>query len=389
MTGQDAVVVPSLYPAPSSLATVRSLGRAGVRTIAVGSSETMPPFASKYCDEAYRAPAPGDDIERYGDVLLKLAARDDVVTVVPLREADVYVLSTRRDEFAEHVATPWPDYDTVESVQDGLRLVDIARDAGVAVPETVSLDEWDGWDGPAAVKSRYSILVEDGETFYPGVELLDAGETPDRDAITEQMRHVPIVQEFIPGDDEVGFFAMFDHGEPVATFQHRRIRSYTYKGGASVYREAIDDPDLEAAGLSLLKALDWHGPAMVEFKRDERDGSYTLIEINPRFWGSLQLAVHAGVDFPYHYYRVATGDPAEPTFDYDVGTASHVLRGELIYLTSLLTADDGPVDPPSLRTEIPAVLRSFVEQPNFDYLSLDDPMPFATDMWLTLEAVLP
>ena len=55
------------------------------------------------------------------------------------------------------------------------------------------------------------------------------------------MRHVPIVQEFIPGDEEVGFFAMFDHGEPVATFQHRRIRSYSYTGGASVFREAIED----------------------------------------------------------------------------------------------------------------------------------------------------
>ena len=386
MTGEDAVVVPAINT-PSSVATVRSLGRAGVRTIAVGSSETSPAFSSKYCDEAYRVPAPSENIDRYGDALLTLAAREDVLTVVPLREADVYVLSTRREEFAEHVATPWPAYDVVESVQDGLRLVDIAREAGVAVPETVPLDGWEGWDGPAAVKSRYSILVEDGETFYPGVELLDAGETPDCEAITERMRHVPIVQEYIPGDEEVGFFAMFDRGEPVATFQHRRLRSYSYTGGASVYREAIDDPDLEAAGLSLLEALDWHGPAMVEFKRDERDGSYALIEINPRFWGSLQLAIHAGVDFPYHYYRVARGDPAEPTFDYEVGLASHVLRGELVYLTKLLTEADGPVERPALRREIPAVVRSLVEQPNFDYLSLDDPMPFVTDLWITATSV--
>ncbi len=381
MTDPRTVVVPSIG-APSSVTTVRSLGRAGVRTLLAGSGSASA-LASKYCDEACRIPGPNESIERYGDALVRLAARPDVLTVVPLREPDVYVLATRRDEFAEHVATPWPTYDVVESVQDGLRLVDIARDAGVTVPETVSLDDWERWNAPAAIKSRYSILVDGEEAFYPGVDLVGADEPVDRDAIVDRMRHVPIVQEYIPGSQEFGFFALYDHGDPLATFQHRRIRSYSYTGGASVYREAVADPDLDAAGRAMLSALDWHGPAMVEFKRDPRSGEFVLIEINPRFWGSLALPVHAGVDFPYLYYRLAGGDPPTPTFEYDTGVASHVLRGELVYLTKLLTERDSPVERPSFPGEVLSVARSLVEQPHFDYLSLDDPDPFFADLWST------
>lgn len=376
----DAVVVPAIG-SPSSLAVVRSLGRRGVRPVAVSSDPDAPSLRSKYTAETATVPDPGDDLDGYADALLALAARDDVRTVVPLREEDVYVLATRRDEFADHVATPWKPYDTIERVQDRLRLFETAADAGVATPDTALLRDWDRWDEPTVVKSRYSMLVDGDGTSYPGVEVFAAGDgPPDVDALIEDWGHEPIAQEYVPGDDERGFFALYDHGDPVAAFQHRRVRSYTYAGGASVYRESTYDPDLEEAGLALLSALDWHGPAMVEVKRDPRDGRFKLMEINPRFWGSLALPVRAGVDFPYLYYRLATGGVDQPAFDYETGVGSHVLRGEASYLHSVLRYDYDHRDPPGLVSSIADVLGSLVAQPNFDYLSRDDPRPFVRDV---------
>ena len=56
----------------------------------------------------------------------------------------------------------------------------------------------------------------------------------------------------------------------------------------------------------------WHGVAMVEFKRDERDDTPRLMEINGRFWGSLQLAIDAGVDFPCDPARTLADAPPAP-----------------------------------------------------------------------------
>jgi predicted ATP-grasp superfamily ATP-dependent carboligase len=335
-----SVVVPAIA-AGSSLACIRSLGRRGIPVIAAGESPDSPAFTSKYVSERVPLPPPTEDLDGYRDGLLSLAERPDVETIVPLREPESYVLSEHREEFAEHVGAPWPDAETMESARDRKRLFRRAQEADVPIPETALLTEWDDW--------------------------------------SEEMGHVPIVQECIPDGTEYGFFALFDHGEPVVTFQHRRVRSYTYSGGASVFRESVSNPNLHEHGVRLLSALDWHGPAMVEFRRDPRDQRFKLLEVNPRFWGSLQLAVHAGVDFPHRYYQLANG-VRKPDYGYTVGTGSHILRGELVYLVSLLRDDYEHVERPSVPLEVARVLLSLCTDPNFDYLSMDDPEPFRRDI---------
>lgn len=377
----DAVVVPAIATG-SSLACIRSLGRRGVKTIAVSERASPPSAHSKYCDEFRRVPSPWTDVEGYKQQLLALARRNDVRTIVPVREPDIYVLSRYREEFGDHIATPWKPYESVRTVQDRVRLFEAADRAGVSVPETALADEWDRWDDATVVKSRHSITVENNASSYAGVRFFDSDERPDVDALVSEMGHVPLAQEFVPGDSEYGFFALYDRGEPVARFQHRRIRSYSYAGGASVFRKSVYLPELEAAGMRLLDELDWHGPAMVEFKRDPRDGEFKLMEINPRFWGSLALSVASGVDFPYRYFQLA-GDELPPAaaateIGYEEGVGCHVLSGELSYLYSLLDKEYSHIDRPALAPEIAAIARSLVTDPNFDYLDLDDPEPFVS-----------
>ncbi len=127
-----------------------------------------------------------------------------------------------------------------------------------------------------------------------------------------------VVQEYIPGEARA-FFALFDHGVPRAVFMHRRLREYPITGGASTAAESIRDPVLAELGLRLLNSLRWHGVAMTEFKYDRRDGRYRLMEINPKFWGSLDLAIAAGVEFPWLTARLAMGEPFPPVMDYRVG----------------------------------------------------------------------
>src|SRR5262249_42882381 len=116
-----------------------------------------------------------------------------------------------------------------------------------------------------------------------------------------------LLQQRIVGPG-VGIFLLLWSGGLVATFAHRRIREKPPSGGVSVYRESIAaDPRLVACSLALLRQFAWEGVAMVEYKIDATTGVPYLMEINGRFWGSLQLAVDAGVNFPELLVSLALG----------------------------------------------------------------------------------
>ena len=116
-----------------------------------------------------------------------------------------------------------------------------------------------------------------------------------------------IIQELIPpGGEAYGFEGLFNkNSEPRAIFVHQRLREYPITGGPSTLRMGVKNEEIAELGTRLLKNLGWYGIAMVEFKVDPRDNIPKLMEINPRFWGSLSLPVASGVDFPYLLCKMA------------------------------------------------------------------------------------
>lgn len=403
---ERAAVVPA-DPGGSSLAVMRSLSRRGVHIVGVGTHRGVPALASRHCHESQVVPDPNDDVDGYADALLALAEREDVGTIFPLWDADAYVLSNRRDAFAAQVGAPWPDRTVMRRALDRYRLVQRANDVNVPTPETALLSEFDGWDERYVIKPRYNVYVDGGRTWRHDPRSFEAGVQPDVESEMATMRHEPIAQRYVPQGGEFGYFALYDDGSPVAQFQHRRIRSYTYDGGASVYRKSFHDPALASAGRRVLDALDWHGPAMVEFRRNPLDGTYRLLEVNPRFWGSLTLALVAGVDFPAHYWALARERPhstvVEPSrqrgedvedhesdrsLTYEVGIGCHRLIGEARYLQSVRSETYKHVERPSLLWELAAVLVSLVTQPRFDILSTRDPEPFVQSLIVALRMLL-
>jgi predicted ATP-grasp superfamily ATP-dependent carboligase len=388
-----SAVVPAIGTG-GSLSVVRSLGRQGINTIAVSDRKRPPSFSSRYCDETRTVPDPAADLEGYGDALLALARRADVKLIVPVREADVHVLAKHRERFAEHLATPWPTFEQLQHVHDRIPLFEAAERAGVAAPETRLLDEIDDWNRERIVKGRYAILtadncgtVPDGQIQSPPkTKFLDPGVKPDIDAIVAEMGHVPIAQSYVDGA-EYCFRGLYRDGEAVVTSQKRLIRGYKYSRGPSVYHKAVDLPALETAGRALLDELDWEGIASVGFIRDD-DGTFNLLEINPRIPASLPMDSHAGLEYPYYWWQLAT-DQSVPDHrdDYHSGVASHLIRGEIAHLHSVLAEDYAIAERPSVPGTVWNIASSMVTQPHFDYFSLDDPVPFVRD-WMNVASGL-
>ena len=117
----------------------------------------------------------------------------------------------------------------------------------------------------------------------------------------------PFVQEVVIGDT-YGFFALCKNGKVLQCFAHKRIVEQDPKGaGSAVCVSSRVYPKMKEYSERILKKLKWNGVVMIEYKKDEKDGEFKLIEINGRFWGSLPLAIHAGVDFPYQLYCLVIG----------------------------------------------------------------------------------
>jgi len=381
---RSSVVVPSATAA-SSVAFHRSLGRRGIRTIAASENEYVPAFQSRYCDESVLVPAPTEDITDYKDALLALARRPDVETIVPLREEDIYVLSKYRSTFGEYIATPWPSFDTLRTVHDRDRLFAAAREAGVPVPETHSIDEVDDWSQEFVVKSRFALLADDyvpesleEEIVHGGsATFLKPNEKPDTEGLKSEFKHEPHVQKYLRGT-EYSLGVLYDDGEPVVETQKRIIRGQKYYCGPSVSHEPVDIPELEAVGRDLLTQIEWHGPADVDIIQDDETGEYNLLEINPRFWATVQLEIHAGFDFPYYYWNLAQNEPVHPSPVAEAGITSHFLPGELSYLKSVLTEDHPLCSRPSLPSAAWEIGKSVVKNRRYDLLATDDPRPFVT-----------
>jgi len=129
----------------------------------------------------------------------------------------------------------------------------------------------------------------------------------------------PVIQEYIDGVG-VGFFALYDKDKRLkAQFCHQRIREYPISGGPSSCCKSIYDKELIRHGRTLLESLDWMGLAMVEFKYDKNRNQFYLLEVNPRYWGSLPLAVYSGVNFPVLHIMSILGLPYDPILKYKVG----------------------------------------------------------------------
>jgi predicted ATP-grasp superfamily ATP-dependent carboligase len=362
---------------------MRSLARRGVRTIALSSNQHAMGFYSRYAAERFVLPSQEKLLFEYERSLLQLCKREDILTVLPFTDLDAWILSRFKQVLQNHVKTIWVSSDAFESVRDRVKLLEVARRSGVPVPRTRVMSEWDDWSSPCVIKSRYSIMDANGGALYRGVMFVEPDRPPDYRSVVHEMMHEPMVQEYINGP-EYGFFALFNDGELRARFQHKRIMSERCTGGASVLRTSVYVKELDELGIKLLRTLNWHGPAMVEFKFDLLDRKFKLMEVNPRFWGSLSLAADSGVDFPNLYYQIAANGDCETIPDYRTNVTSHYIAGELLYLLSLiLRSCPSYVTKPNLVNQIFVILRH-LRGSELDTLDRHDIAPFILDLFNNL-----
>jgi predicted ATP-grasp superfamily ATP-dependent carboligase len=314
--------------------------------------------------------------------------------VIPVTDASILALLPSRSRLAD-CAILGPEHDSFLGISDKDAVLRLASRIGLAVPRQTRLstpsEPMDsgsfGW--PVFLKPSRSVTGAPGRRTKLSVQIMHG---PDRlraalGALPTEAYPV-LVQEQISGPG-VGIFALRWDGELLAAFSHRRIREKPPWGGVSVYRESIAlDSGLLDQAWRLLEAFDWQGVAMVEFKVHEESGVAYLMEVNGRFWGSLQLAIDSGVDFPTLLVAAARGASGEPVTSYRTGVRSRWLLGDLDHLIARFrrssSAGTTDVSLPSRWRTLADVMVPWRPGDRTEVLRRSDPRPFLreTSEWL-------
>lgn len=321
-----------------SLAVVRSLGRAGVPVLCqeergISSLDALG-FHSRYTTDTALTASPRHDPDAFIHDILALGDEGDVL--LPMSLAAILATAGRIDEVRRRYRIALAPLASILIANDTQRLLEVAARVGVPTPQTVVLPPS---ADPAQLLERFQFPVvikyREGEGLaLPPEQRYAIVREPSRflqvyGAMAARQAS-PLVQEYISGEGW-GMAAIFDaNSEPRALFGHRRVREYPVTGGPSAFAESVRDERMFEYGLRLLKELRWQGVAMVEFKREYETGEFKLMEINPRFWGSLPLAMHAGADFPHLLYRVAQGEDFPLADNYRVGARMRFLFQDLL-----------------------------------------------------------
>jgi predicted ATP-grasp superfamily ATP-dependent carboligase len=328
----------------STLAIVRSLGRAGHHVEVCGVAQDSLAAASLYATNSVRVADPRHAPAAYRDAVAGLVVGRAIDVLIPTTDASVALLSDLPDCFPSLIV-PHSGRPVYEALSDKRGLTEAASALGIAVPDQAVIESPHEVNVPSIEEIGYPMVLKPSRSsvataagvIKQGVRVVSS--VAEREAA---MREFPpeayplLAQRRIVGPGK-GVFVLTWNGRVYAAFGHRRIREKPPTGGVSVYRESVRVPaDVLDQARKILGHFGWNGVAMVEFKEDRETGTLYLMEVNARFWGSLQLAIDAGVDFPRLLVELATGREVEPVLSYRTGIRSRWFWGEVDHLIACL-----------------------------------------------------
>jgi predicted ATP-grasp superfamily ATP-dependent carboligase len=326
----------------AALAVVRALGSAGIRVTVGSTGEASLAGSSRYCSKQLRYPSPLEDGTGFQELLQRELKNGGHRVLIPMADITNCLVGEARSRLEPLVALPISSQRCIERAQDKGEVLRLARELGVPCPATLRFQPGEDLSRvgqtvgyPAVIKPRFSRFRNHNTNTWvlgPVEYACNQDELQSKLYQSHACIPEPLIQEELQGEGRGVFLLIWD-GELKGAFCHRRLREKPPWGGVSVYRESMPlDENLVEKSLLLLQALGWKGVAMVEYKVDARDGVAKLMEVNGRFWGSLQLAIDSGINFPLSLYRLACGENVPAQFDYKVGVRSRWLLGDLDHL---------------------------------------------------------
>ena len=369
----------------AALAFTRSLGRAK-HWVAVGFSRGMlaPAALSRYCRSRLEYPPSTESVQSFAAAVVEFAVRNEIELIFPVTDWTTIPLSRFRERFPGTCRLVLPSHGALEIASDKYRTIEVARATDVPVPRTwlvqspADLQTIPELKFPIVLKDRWSVRWVDDHALMGSVAY--AYSRPDLEKrVLERLEKVSdiLVQEFVTGSG-LGFSCFACGNDVRLPFQWLRLREVDPRGSGSSLRKSVAlSPDILDFSSRLISSAALQGIAMVEYKKPS-SGPPILMEINGRPWGSIQLAISAGIDYPRYLADWAQRGSAPPTVsNYRKGLISRRMIGDLTHLANLRrgTPVEWPVPYPNFWVTAAKMVLPWYPRLRYDDLSFTDPKP--------------
>jgi predicted ATP-grasp superfamily ATP-dependent carboligase len=377
-----------------SLTSARSLARAGLK-VAIGESigqypprHEPPSFHSRYCARALVLPDYVSEPTAYADAVLAFVREHGVKVVLPVGDANITLLAPRRERFTEAGSfLAVASEASLEIANDKTRTLEVASKLDIDYPKSVTVQAVEDLKA-AEAQFGYPYVLKPTVSWTGAVanRMVPLEVMTEAEAVEATTRFLAtgcdvIAQQLATGSRE-GVSLFIVNGELLAYCGCAALRTTPPLGGVSVMRESIPvSEELLNAAVSLAMTIGVEGPSEVEFRRDA-NGKPLLMEINARLAGTLENAIHSGVDFPLMIWQWGTGQPIQPVKSYRTGVRTRWLAGDLRWLWDGVMQAGRPDSVP-LSRGLMTFTAEFFRTRHYDFVDPRDLRPAFAEVWDT------
>lgn len=310
----------------AAVAGIRALARAGVRVEVLTHAAGAAGGWSRHVAAVHRAPRPKDD-EALCALVGRLAGEHGPFVVFPGQEETVLAVARRPGTLGDGVLLPHPGGDALLALSDKGRMAGLAAGVGLSPPPLLA-------GGPA--EALLADLPPVPCVVKPpriSADLPAAVACHDEAALRAVLAGLPaghevLVQACAEGPLEALSLVLDRGGSVAACFASRALRLAPARAGASSLSVSVaPDRDVLERAVAMLRELDWWGLAHLQYMRVA--GRPALLDVNVRFYGSMPLALAAGVNLPAIAWRVAVGGASAAAPPYRLGVRYRWMEGEI------------------------------------------------------------
>ena len=379
----------------AGLAVARSLARQNVSVLVLGNDASSPAFHSRYVKHALPAPSAMQQPQAFMEFVLEVVERHKIRLAIPVTDQALVLFDQHRKSLGALCKIAMASEGALRQVLDKRLNLELASRLGVPCARQFELEDRRQIPDMIATLGFPIVLKRPGDPIDPNVPKFDfrvlyAHNERELNSYLDQHcqdGRFPLLQECATGEiHNLCCFAA--DGDLLAAHEYQSIRRLE---GAGVYRKIIQpSPDLMEHAQALLRALRWDGVAHVGFFVNRPLNRVWYMEINGRFWASVQGSIHAGWDFPYWTYDYfLNGNRPDPK-PIEVGSLTCWHLGDLIALLNYWRGGEVPATgthPSPLRSTL-QYLSGFRPNVHCDVFSWADPLPAFWEYWQVRKRLL-
>lgn len=291
------------------LANLRSLGKKGIPVIVIDKEDCIARY-SKYCKKFFQCPDFKSD--ELADFLLELATKENLEGwfLLPSNDHIVITLARNLNRLSEKLKLFTSNLEIINLVTDKVRLSQLAHTVGIDIPKIFNLEEVENYFSKNTTENSILVRGKSGLQFYKTFKKkVFRLKTKDDYTNFQQLFENSglamelLFQEEIPGNAPTYSVACFCiEGEVRNHWVGLKRRQHPLEFGTATLAESAPNAELVELAKKLIRATNYNGICEIEFLFHEVKKKYCFIELNPRTWLWVDLAIHDGVDFPYLAY---------------------------------------------------------------------------------------